>query len=129
MYRGQASATLRSHPPSGALPAQPAPPYRLTPKEHPAIHGLSPSPSQILHLGSHLGPPVLGVGWSREAHSKNGILELDPSTAAQHRAPTLEAEPCSSLTEGSRATAETFTCGGLGHGCWRRQGLKSHLWC
>ena len=105
------------------------PPYGFTPKEHPAIHHLSPSPSQVLCLGSYLGPAVLGVGWSREAHLKDGILELDPSTAAQQRAPTLEAEHCSSLTKGSRASAETLTCGGLGHGCWRRQGLTKHLWC
>lgn len=45
---------------------------------------------------------------SWEAHSKDRVLELDPSTAAQQRTPRLEIQHCSSLTERSRATAETF---------------------
>lgn len=83
-------------------------------------------------LPSWLTPPyrLTRVERLREAHSKDRVLELDPSTAAQQRTPTLEVKHCSSLTERSRAIAETFivvdwvmTAGG-GRGSCNISGVK-----
>ena len=86
----------------------------------------------MLRAGLGCVCPLSRGGSGNCVHRKEGPvwMELDPSTAAQQRTPTLEVKHCSSLTERSRAIAETFivvdwvmTAGG-GRGSCNISGVK-----